>query len=140
MGVEWIDGRKVDAAHGLAPDLAAELARQFLSATCSRSSSRRVPRRPAPGERPAGLLGRIDEDTRSGLSLLMLAIAQNRGDDVADLIISLSLTGVDADQPGFVHYPDLRVMPTWVSEHVARGVMRRSGRHNPGRSRPHALG
>jgi ubiquinone biosynthesis protein len=50
-----------------------------------------------------GLLGRIDEDTRSGLSLLLLAIAQNRADDVADLIISLSLTGVDADQPGFVH-------------------------------------
>jgi predicted unusual protein kinase regulating ubiquinone biosynthesis (AarF/ABC1/UbiB family) len=87
-----------------------------------------------------GLLGRIDEDTRSGLSLLLLAIAQNRAHDVADLIISLSLTGVDADQSGFVHYPDLRVMPTWVSEHVARGVMRRSGRHNPGRSRPHALG
>jgi len=50
-----------------------------------------------------GLLGRIDEDTRSGLSLLLLAIAQNRADDVADLIISLSLTGVDADQPGFLH-------------------------------------
>jgi hypothetical protein len=45
------------------------------------------------------LCGRIDEDTRSGLSLVLLAIAQNRADDVADLVISLSLTGVEADQP-----------------------------------------
>jgi ubiquinone biosynthesis protein len=50
-----------------------------------------------------GLLGRLDDDTRRGLSLLLLAIAQNRADDVADLILSLSLTGVKADQPGFVH-------------------------------------
>ena len=35
--------------------------------------------------------------------MLLLAIAQNRADDVADLIISLSLTRADADQPGFVH-------------------------------------
>jgi ubiquinone biosynthesis protein len=50
-----------------------------------------------------GLLGRLDDDTRRGLSLLLLAIAQNRADDVADLIIELSLTDVRSDQPGFVH-------------------------------------
>src|SRR5205814_1080432 len=49
-----------------------------------------------------GLLGRLDEDTRRGLSLLLLAIAQNRADDVADMILALSLTAVRSDQPGFV--------------------------------------
>src|SRR5206468_3571138 len=50
-----------------------------------------------------GLIGRLDDDTRRGLSLLLLAIAQNRADDVADLILSLSLTRLESDQPGFVH-------------------------------------
>jgi ubiquinone biosynthesis protein len=53
-----------------------------------------------------GLLGRLDDDTRTSLALLLLAIAQNRADDVADLIFSLSLTDVDSDEAGFVH--DLR--------------------------------
>jgi ubiquinone biosynthesis protein len=113
--LEWIDGRKVTEAHGLAPDLAAELARQFFSAYVLQVVEEGVYHAdPHQGNvlltddgRLAlldfGLLGRIDEDTRSGLSLLLLAIAQNRADDVADLIISLSRTGVDADQPGFVH-------------------------------------
>src|SRR5919108_400142 len=50
-----------------------------------------------------GLLGRLDQDSRRGLSLLLLAIAQNRADDVADLILSLSLTTVQSDQPAFFH-------------------------------------
>jgi ubiquinone biosynthesis protein len=50
-----------------------------------------------------GLLGRLDDDTRRQLALLLLAIAQNRADDVADLILSLSLTTVASDQPAFVH-------------------------------------
>jgi ubiquinone biosynthesis protein len=50
-----------------------------------------------------GLLGRLDEDTRRGLSLLLLALAQNRADDVSDLILGLSLTGMRSDQPEFVH-------------------------------------
>ena len=113
--LEWIDGNKVTAEHGLATELAEELARQFFSAYVRQVVVEGVYHAdPHPGNilltgdgRLAlldfGLLGRIDEDTRSGLSLLLLAIAQNRADDVADLIISLSLTGVDADQPGFVH-------------------------------------
>jgi ubiquinone biosynthesis protein len=48
-----------------------------------------------------GLLGRLDEDTRRTLSLLLLAIAQNRGDDVGDLILELSLTSISSDEPGF---------------------------------------
>ena len=113
--LEWIDGRKVDASHGLEPDVAAELARQFFSAYVLQVVVEGVyhadPHQgnvllTADGRLALldfGLLGRIDEDTRSGLSLLLLAIAQNRADDVADLVISLSLTGVEADQPGFVH-------------------------------------
>ena len=50
-----------------------------------------------------GLLGRLDDDTRRTLALLLLAIAENRADDVADLILGLSLTLLDADEPGFVH-------------------------------------
>jgi predicted unusual protein kinase regulating ubiquinone biosynthesis (AarF/ABC1/UbiB family) len=53
-----------------------------------------------------GLLGRLDDDTRTSLALLLLAIAQNRADDVADLILSLSLTTVESDEAGFLH--DLR--------------------------------
>ena len=49
-----------------------------------------------------GLLGRLDEDTRTGLALLLLALAQNRADDVAELIFSLSLTSTRSDQAGFV--------------------------------------
>lgn len=113
--LEWIDGRKVDADEGLEPELAAELARQFFSAYVLQVVIEGVYHAdPHHGNvlltedgRLAlldfGLLGRIDEDTRNALSLLLLAIAQNRADDVADLIISLSLTGPDADQPGFVH-------------------------------------
>ena len=113
--LEWIDGRKVDEVHGLAPELASELARQFFSAYVLQVVVEGVYHAdPHQGNvlltedgRLAlldfGLLGRLDEDTRSGLSLLLLAIAQNRADDAADLIISLSLTGIDADQSGFVH-------------------------------------
>jgi len=113
--LEWIDGRKVDPRHGLAPEVAAELARQFFSAYVFQVVVEGVYHAdPHHGNvlltedgRLAlidfGLLGRLDEDTRRGLSLLLLAIAQNRADDVADLIISLSLTDVNADQPGFVH-------------------------------------
>jgi predicted unusual protein kinase regulating ubiquinone biosynthesis (AarF/ABC1/UbiB family) len=113
--LEWIAGRKLDADHGLAPEPAAALARQFFSAYVRQVVVEGVYHAdPHQGNvlltedgRLAlldfGLLGRIDEDTRNGLSLLLLAIAQNRADDAADLIISLSLTSVNTDQPGFRH-------------------------------------
>ena len=53
-----------------------------------------------------GLIGRLDDDTRTALALLLLAVAHNRADDVADLIITLSLTNAESDEAGFVH--DLR--------------------------------
>jgi ubiquinone biosynthesis protein len=49
-----------------------------------------------------GLIGRIDDDTRRSLGLLLLALAQNRADDVADLILGLSLTTLRSDEAGFV--------------------------------------
>ena len=48
-------------------------------------------------------LGRLADDVRRRLGLLLLALAQNRADDVADLIVSLSLVTAGSDQPGFVH-------------------------------------
>lgn len=53
-----------------------------------------------------GLLGRLDDDTRRSLGLLLLALAQNRADDVADVILGLSLTTLASDEAGFIH--DLR--------------------------------
>ncbi|MEN3342098.1 MAG: ubiquinone biosynthesis protein [Actinomycetota bacterium] len=113
--LEAIAGRKVAPDHALAPELAAELARQFFSAYVFQIVVEGVYHAdPHSGNvlltddgRLAlldfGLLGRLDDDTRRGLSLLLLAIAQNRADDVADLILALSLTDVKSDQPGFVH-------------------------------------
>jgi predicted unusual protein kinase regulating ubiquinone biosynthesis (AarF/ABC1/UbiB family) len=113
--LEWIDGKKVERDHGLAPELAAELAREFFGAYVRQVIVEGVYHAdPHAGNilltrdgRLAlldfGLLGRLDEDTRRGLSLLLLALAQNRADDVADLIVSLSLTTVQSDQAGFLH-------------------------------------
>jgi ubiquinone biosynthesis protein len=113
--LEYVDGRKVEPGHGLAPERAHELARQFFNAYVFQVVVEGVYHAdPHSGNilltedgRLAlldfGLLGRLDDDTRRGLSLLLLAIAQNRADDVADLIIELSLTDVRSDQPGFVH-------------------------------------
>src|SRR5918992_3041915 len=53
-----------------------------------------------------GLLGRLDDDTRTGIAQLLLALAQNRADDVAALVLALSVTTLESDEPGFV--ADLR--------------------------------
>src|SRR3954451_6110484 len=110
-----MDVEEVSDRHGLAPQVASQLAREFFSAYVRQVVVEGVYHAdPHSGNilltadgRLAlldfGLLGRLDDDTRRGLSLLLLAIAQNRPDDVADLIISLSLTGVKSDQPAFVH-------------------------------------
>jgi ubiquinone biosynthesis protein len=115
LTLEYMDGVRVEDGQELAPHVAKELARQFFSAYVRQVVVEGVYHADPhagnilllPDGRLAlldfGLLGRLDDDTRRGLSLLLLAIAQNRADDVADLIISLSLTGVKSDQPGFVH-------------------------------------
>ena len=112
--LERIAGRKVESAHGLEPDRAAALAREFFRAYVFQVVVEGVYHAdPHQGNvlltddgRLAlldfGLLGRLDEDTRAGLALLLLALAENRADDVAALVVSLSLTSTRSDQAGFV--------------------------------------
>jgi ubiquinone biosynthesis protein len=112
--LERIEGRKVDADHGLAAERAEELARQFFRAYVHQVTVEGVyhadPHRgnvllTTDGRLALvdfGLLGRLDEDTRRNLALLLLAVAQNRADDVADLILGLSRTSFDSDEPGFL--------------------------------------
>jgi len=112
--LEHIAGGKVTAEHGLTRERAAELAREFFRAYVFQVVVEGVYHAdPHHGNvlltddgRLAlldfGLLGRLDEATRANLALLLLALAQNRADDVADLVIALSLTTPRSDQPGFV--------------------------------------
>jgi ubiquinone biosynthesis protein len=118
--LEYIESEKVAAGNGLSPERASELAREFFRAYVFQVVVEGVYHAdPHSGNvllttdghlalLDFGLLGRIDEDTRRGLSLLLLAIAQNRADDVADLMIGLSLTDIHSDEAGFVH--DVRRM------------------------------
>jgi predicted unusual protein kinase regulating ubiquinone biosynthesis (AarF/ABC1/UbiB family) len=112
--LEQLEGTKVDADHGLAPQRAKELARQFFRAYVRQVTVEGVyhadPHRGNVllttdgrlGLVDFGLLGRLDDDTRRNLALLLLAVAQNRADDVADLILSLSRTSLGSDEPGFI--------------------------------------
>jgi predicted unusual protein kinase regulating ubiquinone biosynthesis (AarF/ABC1/UbiB family) len=116
--VERIEGRKVEPEHGLAQDHASRLAREFFRAYVQQVTVEGVyhadPHRGnvllTEDGRLAlvdfGLLGRLDDDTRRNLSLLLLAVAQNRADDVADLILGLSRTTLGSDEAAFLH--DLR--------------------------------
>ena len=116
--LEQIHGKKVDADHGLDTERARVLAREFFRAYVRQVTITGLyhadPHRGnvllTEDGRLAlldfGLLGRLDDDTRTSLALLLLAIAQNRADDVADLILTMSLTTVESDESGFVH--DLR--------------------------------
>jgi ubiquinone biosynthesis protein len=113
--LERIDGQKVGPGHGLPDDRAAELARQFFRAYIRQVTVEGVyhadPHRGnvllTEDGRLAlidfGLLGRLDEETRTTLSLLLLGIARNRADDVASLILTLSLTTLHSDEAAFVH-------------------------------------
>jgi ubiquinone biosynthesis protein len=113
--LERIHGSKLTPGHGLPQERAGELARTFF-----RSYVRQVtvagiyhadPHRGnvllTEDGRLAlldfGLLGRLDDDTRRTLSLLLMAVAQNRAEDVAQLILELSLTTLESDQAAFVH-------------------------------------
>jgi len=116
--MELVHGEKVEEGHDLEPERAAELARTFFRAYVRQVTVAGLYHADphlgnvllTPDGRLAlldfGLLGRLDDDTRTSLALLLLGIAQNRADHVADLILALSLTSVDSDEAGFVH--DLR--------------------------------
>jgi predicted unusual protein kinase regulating ubiquinone biosynthesis (AarF/ABC1/UbiB family) len=113
--LEQIDGRKIDADHGLPAERAQELAREFFRAYIRQVTVDGVyhadPHRgnvllTVDGRLALldfGLLGRLDDETRTTLSLLLLAIARNRSEDVAALLLSLSLTTLRSDEPGFAH-------------------------------------
>jgi ubiquinone biosynthesis protein len=113
--LELLAGEKVTPAHGLDPERARELARELFRFYVRQVTIEGVyhadPHRGnvllTPEGRLAlldfGLLGRLDDDTRRSLSLLLLAVAQNRAEDVADLILELSLTTLGSDEPAFVH-------------------------------------
>ena len=113
--LERIEGKKITADHGLSAERATALSESFFSFYVRQVTLEGFyhadPHRGnvllTPDGRLAlldfGLLGRVDDDTRRSLAILLLAIAQNRADDVADEIISLSLTLLDADEPGFIH-------------------------------------
>jgi predicted unusual protein kinase regulating ubiquinone biosynthesis (AarF/ABC1/UbiB family) len=113
--LDRVDGERVTEAHGLEPDVARTLARELFRAYVQQVTVHGVyhadPHRGnvllTPDGRLVlldfGLLGRLDDDTRRTLGLLLLALAQNRAEDVADLILSLSLTSLSSDEAGFVH-------------------------------------
>src|SRR3954452_9635208 len=112
--LEEIPGRKVTEEHGLDSERAAELARMLFQAYVHQVTIEGVYHAdPHKGNvlltddrRLAlldfGLLGRLDDDTRRSLALLLLAIAHNRADDVADLILALSWTTLETDESGFL--------------------------------------
>jgi predicted unusual protein kinase regulating ubiquinone biosynthesis (AarF/ABC1/UbiB family) len=113
--LERIRGEKVSPAHGLQPEHAARLARSFFDAyvqqVCSHGVYHADPHRGnvflTEDGRLAlldfGLLGRLDDDTRTTLALLLLAVARNRSEDVAGLLSGLSLTTLHSDSAGFLH-------------------------------------
>ena len=100
---ERIVGARVTEGHGLDPERAAVLALQLFGAYVQQITVHGVyhadPHRGnillTDDGRLAlldfGLIGRLDDDTRRALGLLLLALAQNRADDVGDLILGLSL-------------------------------------------------
>jgi ubiquinone biosynthesis protein len=113
--LERIHGEKLTREHGLPEERAGRLAADFFRAYIRQVTQAGVyhadPHRGnvllTPDGRLAlldfGLLGRLDDETRTTLSLLLLAMAHNRSEDVAALLLSLSLTTLDSDEPGFVH-------------------------------------
>jgi ubiquinone biosynthesis protein len=113
--LELIHGAKVSDRNGLEPDRRGELARELFRFYVRQVTIEGVyhadPHRgnvlvTSDGRLALldfGLLGRLDDDTRRNLALLLLALAQNRADDVADLILRLSLTTLSSDEPSFVH-------------------------------------
>jgi len=112
--LERVDGVKVGEGNGLAPERAQELARTFFRAYIRQVTVKGLyhadPHRGnvlvTAEDRLAlldfGLIGRLDDDTRTSLALLLLAVAQNRADDVADLILGLSLTTAESEEAEFV--------------------------------------
>ena len=113
--LERIHGRKLGSDHGLPHERAERLAADFFRAYIRQVTQAGVYHAdPHRGNvlltddgrldlLDFGLLGRLDDETRTALALLLLALAHNRSEDVAAVLLSLSLTTLDSDEPGFVH-------------------------------------
>jgi ubiquinone biosynthesis protein len=112
--LEYLEGTRVEEVTGLPEERAQELAYAFFRAYIRQVTVEGLyhadPHRgnvvvledERLGLLDFGLLGRLDDDTRTVLALLLLSIAQNRADDVSDLILQLSLTTVESDEAGFL--------------------------------------
>jgi predicted unusual protein kinase regulating ubiquinone biosynthesis (AarF/ABC1/UbiB family) len=113
--LQRVDGVKVSPAHGVDPELAQDLARELFRAYVRQITVNGVYHAdPHRGNvlltednrlvlLDFGLLGRLDDDTRRTLGLLLVALAQNRAEDVADLVLGLSQTSLASDEAGFAH-------------------------------------
>ena len=113
--LERIHGSKVEPGHELSEERARELAREFFRAYVRQVTLEGVYHAdPHRGNvlltddgrlclLDFGLIGRLADDMRRRLALLLLALAQNRADDVADLILELSLASAESDAAGFTH-------------------------------------
>ena len=113
--LERVDGAKVVSGHDVDPELAQDLARELFRAYVRQITVHGVYHAdPHRGNvlltddnrlvlLDFGLLGRLDEDTRRTLGLLLVALAQNRAEDVADLVLGLSQTTLSSDEAGFAH-------------------------------------
>ena len=113
--LERIDGVKVEHGHGVDPELAHDLARELFRAYVQQITVHGVYHAdPHRGNvlltddhrlvlLDFGLLGRLDDDTRRTLGLLLVALAQNRAEDVGDLVLGLSQTTLESDEAGFTH-------------------------------------
>jgi len=113
--LERVDGEKVVEGHAVDPERAQVLARELFSSCVQQITVHGVyhadPHRGnvllTTDDRLVlldfGLLGRLDDDTRRTLGLLLVALAQNRAEDVADLILGLSQTSMSSDASGFAH-------------------------------------
>jgi predicted unusual protein kinase regulating ubiquinone biosynthesis (AarF/ABC1/UbiB family) len=114
--MERVDGVRVDhpAAETVAPELRTELAEQLLRAYVRQVLVEGVYHAdPHPGNvllRPAdgvlvlldfGLVGRLDDNTRVELTLALLAMAENRAGDMANLLLRMSLLTHRSDEQRF---------------------------------------
>jgi ubiquinone biosynthesis protein len=113
--LERIDGERLRPGLGLEPDRARELARTFFRAHVRQVTVAGIYHADphhgnvlltADGRLALldfGLLGRLDDDTRRSLALLLSAVAENQADTVAELILGLSLTTLSSNEAAFIH-------------------------------------
>lgn len=116
--MERVDGLRADdpLVQRIDPERRAELARQLLRAYVRQMlvegmyhadpHAGNVLVRPAEGTLVVldfGLVGRLDDNTRMELTLVLLAMAENRGGDMANLLLRMSTLTHRSDEQRFEH-------------------------------------